>query len=185
MKKFFLLIGLSVLSFATFAEKVPSVIVNKQQGGYTAILNMYNYVTYTPAELTSSGIAELDCRGSGFTFCRVPNCSPCPVNNGNSIEVASDPVLLDALKNAFNDVIIQYETAYEANVAASQSENVPKSVPTVYTKTIAFNDASKGSKMHKRLDTYVIRGVVTNASNGNSTMKIYVEKVNLLSIAGN
>ncbi len=185
MKKFFLLIGLSVLSFATFAEKVPSVIVNKQQGGFSAIINMYNYVTYTPAELTSSGIAELDCRGSGFTFCRVPNCSPCPVNNGNSIEVASDPVLLNSLKNAFNDVILQYETAYEASLSASQSNNVPKSVPTVFTKTIALNNASKGSKPHQRVETYVVRGVVTNSKNGDSTMKIYVEKVNIFSIAGN
>lgn len=185
MKKFFLLIGLSVLSFVTFAEKVPAVIVNKQQGGYTALLNMYNYVTYTPAELSNTGAAVLDCRGSGFTFCRVPNCSPCPVNNGNAIEVASDPVLLNSFKNAFNDVIMQYETAIETNTAASQSEDVPKSVPTVYTKTIAVSNAAKGSGLKKLPNTYVVRGVVTNASGGNSTMKIYIEKVNILSIAGN
>lgn len=185
MKKFLLLIGLSVLSFATFAEKVPSVVVNKQQGGFSAIINMYNYVTYTPAELTSTGIAELDCRGSGFTFCRVPNCSPCPVNNGTTVEIASDPVLLTAFKNAFNDVIMQYETAQNNSVAPNQTGSTPKSVPTVYTKTIALENPSKGSLSKKRYDTYVVRGVVTNANGGNSTMKIYVEKTNILSIAGN
>ena len=184
MKKFFLLIGLSVLSFATFAEKVPSVIVNKQQGGLSAIINMYNYVTYTPAELTSSGIAELDCRGSGYTFCRVPNCSPCPVNNGNTVNIASDPVLLESFKNAFNDVIMQHETAVD-NANATPVGQAPKSVPTVFTKTIAINNPAKGSGQNKRPDTYVVRGVVTSDNGGNTTMKIYIEKANIFSIAGN
>lgn len=184
MKKFFLLIGLSVLSFVTFAEKVPAVVVNKQQGGLTAIINMYNYVTYTPAELTNTGVAVLDCRGSGYSVCRVPNCAPCPVNNGATVEIASDPTLLNAFKNAFNDVLIQYETALD-QATTVQSGNTPKSVPTVYTKTIAYSNPAKGSSMNKRPETYVIRGVVTNANGGNSTMKIYIEKTNLLSIVGN
>jgi hypothetical protein len=185
MKKFFLLIGLSVLSFVTFAEKVPAVVVNKQQGGLTAIINMYNYVTYTPAELTNTGVAVLDCRGSGYSMCRVPNCSPCPVNNGTTVEITSDPVLLNSFKNAFNDVILQYETALDNQSTLVQSGNTPKSVPTVYTKTIAYDNPAKGSGIKKRPDTYVIRGVVTSANSGNSTMKIYIEKTNIFSIVGN
>lgn len=185
MKKFFLLIGLSVLSFATFAEKVPSVVVNKQQGGFTAIINMYNYVTYTPAELTNSGIAELDCRGSGFTMCRVPNCSSYQVNNGTLVDIVTDPGQLAAFRQAINDVIIQYETALENNASAIQSGSTPKNVPTVYTKTIAFNNPSKGAGLKKSPETYVVRGVVTSANGDNSTMKIYIEKTNILSVVGN
>ena len=72
MKKILFLIGLSILTFGAFAEKVPTVIVNKSQGGFTAIFNLYNYVSYTPADVSANGIGHLDCSGSGFSACRIP-----------------------------------------------------------------------------------------------------------------
>ena len=67
-----------MFSFDAFADKVPAVVVNKSQGGFTALLNLYNYVTYTPASLSSTGVGQLDCVGSGYTACRVPNCVSFP-----------------------------------------------------------------------------------------------------------
>ena len=185
MKKILFLIGLSILTFGAFAEKVPSVIVNKSQGGFTAIFNLYNYVSYTPAEASANGIGHLDCSGTGFTACRVPNCSSLNVINGNSVSVETESSKLNAFKLAINDVIQQYETALENNAAAISSGNATKAVPTTYTKTITF--ATKGSgKLGKKLtETYVVKGVVTSSTTTSSTMKIYIEKTNLLSITSN
>lgn len=184
MKKFLLLIGLSVLSFATFAEKVPSVVITKQGGGLPALLNLYNYVTFTPAELTSTGVAELCCRGSGFSACRVPNCSVHPVNVGTSVEYVTSYDKVNAFNQAINDIILQYEVAMEENENAIQAGGSPKALPSVFTKTIAFSSTGNEASMRKHPDTYVVRGVVTKVKGKDSTMKIYIEKTNIFSVVG-
>lgn len=184
MKKILLFIGLSMFSFGAFAEKVPTVIVNKSQGGVTAILNLYNYVSYTPAELTQTGIAQLDCAGSGFTSCRVPNCGSMTVNNGNVAYQVTESSKLDAFMLGINDVISQYETAQDAhNQSATASGGAKGGVPVTYTKTIAFPNSAKGANKTK-METFVVRGVVTSSTNNSSTMKIYIEKVNILPSSG-
>ena len=180
MKKILLLIGLSMFTFGAFAEKVPTVIVNKSQGGVTAILNLYNYVSYTPAELTPSGIGQLDCSGSGFTACRMPNCGSVNVNDGNVVYELSEPSKIDAFRAAINDVIIQYESAQSVqNQSATTGSNAKGNTSGTYTKTIAFPNTSKGLKKTK-METFVVRGVVTSSTNNASTMKIYIEKVDIL-----
>lgn len=185
MKKLVLFIGLTVLSFGAFAEKVPAVVVNKYNGGWTAILNLYNYVTYTPAELSPTGIGQLDCSGGGFTACRVPNCAHLTVNDGGVATSVSESSKVNALMSAINNVIIQYETAQEQSMDATGKPNASKatSVPSVYTKTIAFPNNAGGQKA-KKADTYVVRGVVTASSTNSSTMKVYIEKVNLFPAVG-
>lgn len=184
MKKILFLIGLSILTFGAFAEKVPSVIVNKSQGGFTAIFNLYNYVSYTPAEASANGVGHLDCSGTGFTACRVPNCSALNVNNGNSVSVVTESSKLNAFKLAINDVIQQYETALENNAAAVAAGSPVKAVPTTYTKTVAFATKGTGKIGKKTTDTYVVRGLVKNSVKGTSTMTIYIEKTNFLSVVG-
>ncbi|MBR4911389.1 MAG: hypothetical protein IKZ54_00925 [Bacteroidales bacterium] len=184
MKKILFLIGLSIFTFGAFAEKVPSVIVNKSQGGFTAIFNLYNYVSYTPSEASANGVGHLDCSGTGFTACRVPNCSALNVNDGNSVSVVTDASKLNAFKLAINDVIQQYETALENNAAAIASGNHPKGVPTIYTKTVAFAAKGTGKFDKKKTDTYVVRGIVKTSAKGSSTMTIYIEKTNILSVVG-
>jgi hypothetical protein len=184
MKKFFLLIGLSILSFATFAEKVPTVIVNKSQGGFTAVLNLYNYVSYTPPESTGNGVGRLDCSGSGFSPCRIPNCSSFKVNVGNTVMTVTDPVKMNAFKAGINDVIAEYENALANSIDPNMENSSPKSIPTTYTKTIALSKTNKGSISKNGNDTYVVRGVVSSSNGANSTMKIYIEQVNLLSPVG-
>ena len=183
MKKLVLFIGLTVLSFGAFAEKVPSVVVNKYNGGWTAILNLYNYVTYTPAELSPTGIGQLDCSGGGFSACRVPNCTHMTVNDGNVVVDVTDAAKLNAFREAVNNVIVQYETALEqqANTADKQNSNSKTAViPNVYTKTLAMPNSANA----KKTDTYVVRGVVTSSGANSSTMKIYIEKANLLPAVG-
>lgn len=181
MKKILFLIGLSILTFGAFAEKVPSVIVNKSQGGFTAIFNLYNYVSFSPGEVNSDGIGHLDCSGSGFSACRVPNCNALNINEGNSVSVETESSKLNSLKLAINDVIQQYETALENNAAAVAAGTPTKAVPTTYTKTIATKGNGKGGK--QKTETYVVKGVVKTTDNA-SMMTIYIEKTNLLS-AGN
>ena len=184
MKKLLLFIGLSVMTFGAFAEKVPSVVVNKYNGGWTAILNLYNYVNYTPAQASPSGVAQLDCSGSGFTACRVPNCTSLDVNDGNSVIHVTEAAKLTAFQQAINDVIVQYETALEqSTVSQTNSNEKGGSVPTIYTKTIAMATGS-GAGNGKRKETYVVRGVVKSSSANTSTMEIYIEKVDLFAIAG-
>lgn len=179
MKKLLLIIGLSIFSFSVFAEKVPAVIVNKTQGGLTAVLNLYNYVTYTPASATASGCAQLDCSGSGFSACRVPNCTGMPVNTGNAVVYMEDAGILLSFKNAINDVVMQYETALEQYNQMVSTSGLPKgaSLPTVYTKTIAMTGSSGAFGKKSKAETYVIRGVVTASTSNSSTMKIYIEKI--------
>lgn len=190
MKKILLFIGLSMFSFGAFAEKVPSVVVNKSQGGLTAIVNLYNYVHYTPAEASATGIGQLDCSGSGFTACRVPNCSGLNVIVGNSVTTVTDLSKIQALKNAVNDVINQYEVAqntYAQAVATNGNSTKGTTIPSKYSKTIAFTSpASSSSATHKLpTETYVVSGVVTSSTANASTMKIYIEKVNLTSAYNN
>lgn len=181
MKKILLFIGLSMFTFGAFAEKVPSVIVHKSQGGVTAILNLYNYVSYTPAELTPTGVGELDCSGSGFTACRVPNCGSVTVNEGNSTNIVSDQSELNAFLAGINDVISQYESAQNQN--SSTGVNIRSNIPSTYSKKIAFSKTTKGSTRPK-METYVVKGVVTSSTNNSSIMKIYIEKVNILPTHG-
>ena len=186
MKKILLFIGLSIFSFGAFAEKVPAVIVNKQQGGFTAIFNLYNYVSYTPAESSSSGLAQLNCSGSGFTACRVPNCTALPVNTLDGISKITESSKIQAFVSAINNVINQYETAQENCAHAAQSGVKGPNVPSVYTKTLAFASSSSGIGMKKKTETYVVRGEVTASTGSTSTMKIYIERVDFNNLtAGN
>jgi hypothetical protein len=186
MKKILLFIGLSIFSFGAFAEKVPAVIVNKQQGGLTAIINLYNYVSYTPAELSPNGFAQLTCSGSGFTACRVPNCTSLPVNILNGIENVSETSRIHAFVSAINNVISQYETALESCTSYSPNSEKGANVPSVYTKTLAFATQTSGIGKQKKTETYVVRGVVTASTSSSSTMKVYIEKVDFNNLtAGN
>ena len=183
MKKILFLIGLSILTFGAFAEKVPSVIVNKSQGGFTAIFNLYNYVSYTPAEASANGVGHLDCSGTGFSACRVPNCNALNVINGNAVSVISESNKLNALVLAINDVIQQYETALDNHASATAAGKLDKAIPTTYTKTVAFTDKETGKLGKLKMETFVVRGVVKPITNNTSTMMIYIEKTNLLSVA--
>lgn len=184
MKKLLLFIGLSVISFGAFAEKVPSVIVNKSQGGFTALFNLYNYVQYTPAELTATGVAQLDCMGSGFAPCRVPNCNSLNINNGSTVINITEASKLNAFMTAINDVINQYEVALEQSSSVTAKQNSVKgvSVPSTYTKTVAM--ANSSGPQSNKMDTYVVRGVVTASTSNSSTMKIYIERVSLYPTLG-
>ena len=187
MKKLVLFIGLTVLSFGAFAEKVPSIVVNKYNGGWTALLNMYNYVTYTPGELTGTGVGQLDCSGSGFTACRVPNCTSLTVIDGSSTTTVTDAGKINAFMVAVNNVISQYEDAQAQYMEAAAKSDGSKgvSVPSVYTKTIAMASNAGGLNAQKTV-TYVVRGEVTASGPNSSTMKIYIEKVNMLTpVSGN
>ncbi len=88
---------------------------------------------------------------------------------------------VNALMAAINNVILQYENAQEQALDASSKHNSIKgaSVPNVYTKTIAFPNSS-GSPSAKKTETYVVRGVVTASDATSSSMKIYIEKANIL-----
>jgi hypothetical protein len=181
MKKILLFIGLSIFSFSVFAEKVPGVIVNKSNGGLTAIINMYNYVNYTPPELSQTGFGQLDCSGYGFTICRIPNCTSMPVNIGNSVITVTDAAYLNAFQAAINDVIVQYETAQENYSQSASMNGQPKdaTIPSVFTKTIALSNSSTKMGKQNKVETYVVRGVVTASNATSSTMKIYIEKVDM------
>ena len=185
MKKILFLIGLSIITFGAFAGKVPTVVVNKSQGGFTAIFNLYNYVSYSPAEVNSDGIGHLDCSGNGFSACRVPSCNALNVNNGNSVFVETESSKLNSFTLAINDVIQQYETALENNAAAVAAGYPAKAIPTTYTKTIATAAKGSGKLVKKKTETYVVRGVVTASTANTSTMKIYIEKINLLNVGSN
>ena len=185
MKKILFLIGLSVLTFGAFAEKVPSVVVNKSQGGVTAIFNLYNYVSYSPAEVSSDGVGHLDCSGSGFSACRVPNFCALNVINGTTVSVVTESSKLNSFKQAINEIIQQYETELENYAAAVAAGSPAKAVPTTYTKTIAFTAKSTCNASKKKTDTYVVRGVVTASTANTSTMKIYIEKTNLFNVGSN
>lgn len=185
MKKLLLFIGLSVMTFGAFAGKVPSVVVNKFNGGWMALLNLYNYVTYTPAEVSPNGIGQLDCSGSGFTACRVPNCTSMNVNDGSMVSSITDVSKLNAFKTAINDVIVQYETALEQSQSCATHNGNSKapSVPTVYSKQIVLANNSNATNVNRQ-EHYVVRGVVKAMSSQSSTMEIYIEKVNLFSLSG-
>jgi len=182
MKKILLFIGLSMFSFGAFADKVPAVVVNKSQGGFTALLNLYNYVTYTPASLSSTGVGQLDCVGSGYTACRVPNCVSFPVNDGTTVYTETNLSRVQSFTQCINDVLVQYEAAQaqQAHDMANGNSAKGASIPSSYSKTIAFPGSTTQNHKKVAMETYVVRGVVTSSNNSASTMKIYIEKVNLL-----
>ncbi len=177
MKKIFLFIGLSILSFNIFAEGVPSVSVNKSQGGWTAILNLYNYVTFTPAELTDNGIAQLNCQGSGYSWCRVPNCSTMPASNGVSRIDVTEQAKVNMLANAINQILEQIENDDNANATAISTHRVDNTRKT-YTKKLAIKSSENRGRVN--CDSYVVKAVRNNNPRiGGETIDIFVDKVNL------
>ena len=186
MKKLVLFIGLTVLAFGAFAEKVPSITVHKQQGGLSGFFNLYNYVHFTPGELTPSGVGRLDCSGPGLTACRVPTCTSLTVIDGSTTTTITEAGKVNALMSAVNNVISQYEAAQAQSMGPATKDDSSKgvSIPSVYTKTIALAGNGGGLNTQKTV-TYVVRGEVTASGPNSSTMKIYIEKVNLLTANGN
>lgn len=177
MKKFFLIFGLSVFSLAAFAEGIPSVSVNKSQGGWTAILNMYNYVSYTPAESSPDGIAQLNCSGNGFSFCRIPNCTSITVSDGSEMKEINDISKVNTLVSAINNVIDQLAE----NNAETETNSARRTSTTqdVKTKKVAISNPS--AKNRAKCDTYVVKGVSSNNRSADTqTVKIYIDKVDLL-----
>ncbi|MDY6326028.1 MAG: hypothetical protein SPL47_01765 [Bacteroidales bacterium] len=178
MKKIFLFIGLSFFTLGAFAEGVPSVTVNKSQGGWSAIFNLYNYVTYTPAELTDNGVAQLNCQGSGFTWCRVPNCSTMPVNDGSMRIDVTEQTKIDMFTTAINDILGQIENDESANAGTDMGTRRADNKTSVYTKKLAV--AGQVTRGRVNYDTYVVKAVrKQDLNNGTETVDLFLDKVRL------
>ena len=99
---------IKIVSQNTQADSIPNVIVHKSDdGGLRAHFYGYKEVTYTPSS-ELNGPANLDCSGTGWTYCRVPSSSfsfdtPTRNNTSNSTENK-------AIENAINKIIEYSET---------------------------------------------------------------------------
>lgn len=132
MKRFFLLIGLSILTFSLWAEGLPSIIIHKTNGGEWAWLNLYNDIYYTPS--TEPGVpARLDCTGRGYSACRVPRDNNLQATNALRPTEFTETSVAEqlAIANAINSIIEASESALTHGTlsgTAAQTIAVPTTV---------------------------------------------------------
>lgn len=158
MKKLFLLISICAFSLTMMAGSVPSVIVTKSHGGLTAIINLYNDVTYTPA--INNNLATLNCYGAGFSYCRVPSNALAPTSNGTAIDATTNTQIIHAM----NELIEMSETQ------VSQGVNTG-----VDSRTIAVASSTcRGS-----YDTYSIKCNWTYRNSSDGTIVLTINKINI------
>ncbi len=178
MKKHLLLIGLSILTLGVFAEGVPTVSVSKSQGGWTAVLNLYNYVNYTPAELTDNGIGQLTCQGSGFTWCRIPNCSTLTVNDATNRVAVTDQTKLNMFSDVINEILEHFENEELTDESNNGDNRQRAQIVTSYSKKLSMKNSSTRGK--SLFDSYVIKGIrKINTSTNEEKIDIFVDKVSL------
>lgn len=165
MKKIFLLLGLSMLTICTWAKEVPSVIVHKANGAYWAWLNLYNEILYTPAGEDGTP-ARLDCTGSGFSACRVPN-----VNNLNYSTTQADnrrktPTTAEqqAFANAINEILAYSEQMGEQGHRAGST-----------SKTVAIPSGTRG--LNK---VFHIKATWNYNQRGEGDISIYITENNTI-----
>ena len=138
------------------ARQYPDVIVRKHNGGFWAIFNLYNDVVYTPAD-GEGGLAELDCSGNGFSFCRVPMLA----TGGNSGR--EDVAEQRALTNAVNQIL-----EFSENMTPEQTRLANNS----YVVTVSLPATTNRGQLF-----YQVKGVWSYESNGDCVMRITIDDV--------
>lgn len=156
MKKIFLSICLCMATFALIAD-VPKIIVNKANGGPSAIFNRYNYVTYTPSDGSTYIMGTLDCTGNGYTKCRVPRGSDLMLTNPNYGRI-SNVNINGTLVNAINDLIEFSETQSGNGIYQGQK-----------SQTIAVRNPNT-----RGFDTYMVNAKWRYNRNGDGQMIITI-----------
>lgn len=161
MKKLFLFIGMIAFSFSLWATgELPTIIIEKKNGGEWAWLNLYNVITYTPAS-EDNPIARLDCSGAGFSSCRIPRANIYVPGNAT---INSNPSLGAMFADAINQIIEASEKNVENGIVqGSQSK-----------KIAVTNKRSTG------FDTYFVKGNWNYNAKGDGVMTITLTQSNLL-----
>lgn len=162
MKKIFLLLSMITMFFATMAKETPYVIVHKSNGGFWAWLNLYNDILYTPSA-DETQPATLECTGAGFSFCRVPRADVFATNSLNQMLSYAEQ---NAIADAINNLIEESENMGSRGIMSGQK-----------SRTVAITNSSNA----KGCQTYFVKGVWEYSNSGEGTMRIYVNKSNLLS----
>lgn len=159
MKKLFLFVSIITMAFGLMARDIPNVIVHKSNGGLQALFNCYREVTYTPGANINDP-ANLDCSGTGWTFCRIPSMSFALYNpTGNGV---SNPAANKAIECAINQ-IIEYSENTITRGTTSGSKSVTVAVPT---------SSRSGS------ESYFVKGTWKYNQYGEGDLFIYVSPVN-------
>ena len=156
MKRLLIFVSLISIVMGMTARQYPDVIVRKHNGGFWAIFNLYNDVVYTPAD-GEGGLAELDCSGNGFSFCRVPMLA----TGGATGRV--DMAEQRAITNAVNEILEYSEnTSPSQTLLANNSHTVTLSLPATTDRGPLF---------------YQVKGVWSYETNGDCVMKITIRDV--------
>ena len=155
MKRLLIFVSLISMVLGMTAREYPDVIVRKHNGGFWAIFNLYNDIVYTPAD-GEGGLAELDCSGNGFSFCRVPMLA----TGGSGRE---DPAETQAITNAINDLIEFSETRTPSETRLANN---------VHSVTVAI--PASGNRGPRYLQ---LRAVWDYEPNGDCEMRITIQDV--------
>lgn len=156
MRKLFIFVCLISMVLGMTAREYPEVIVRKHNGGFWAIFNLYNDIVYTPAD-GEGGLAELDCSGNGFSFCRVPMLA---TGNHSSREDLAES---RAITNAVNEIINHSEQMTPEQTRLSNNR---------HSVTVAVPRTGNRSPLYLQ-----VKGVWGYESNGDCVMKITIDDV--------
>lgn len=165
MKKLFVLFTLGLAFFSLTANatpRYPDIIVNKHDGGWSALLNLYNDVVYTPSE--GGDIAgTLDCSGLGYSACRVPRVNAL----GPQLLTLQVPnsAIESKLLDAVNDLIVTSEKAVEKGTLNGSS-----------SKTISVTGATRNDTK-----TFCVKCEWHYNSNGDAVIYIYLNRTDIYS----
>lgn len=163
MKKLFVLLtmGLALFTLTTnAAPRYPDIIVNKHDGGWSALLNLYNDVVYTPSE-GGDFVGTLDCSGLGYSACRVPRVNAL----GSHLLTLQVPntAIESKLMDVVNDLIATSEKAAERGTLQGSA-----------SKTISVAGASRNDTK-----TFCVKCDWQYNSNGNAVIYIYLSRTDI------
>lgn len=165
MKKLFVLLTLGIALFSVTtnaAPRYPDIIVNKHDGGWSALFNLYNDVVYTPCE-NGDFVGTLDCSGLGYSACRVPRVNALGPHM-YSLQVPNTAIE-SKLMDIVNDLIATSENAAEnGNLQGSAS------------KTISVTGASRNDTK-----TFCVKCEWEYNRNGKAVIYIYLNRTDIYS----
>lgn len=178
MKKLALLVLMAVMLVpalnrsANAEAPIYTLTVNKSNGGFLSLFNLYGNVTYS--EVYDAGVncirGVMNCYGRGCVPCRIPEDAG-NYNNGITPITSDLPVGFTA---AVNGLIEQSERQFEAGIKKGAESK--KVMPTATTRGIS------AQKSKKSLYIYTSNWKYDEKADGQMTINLYKTDASVLGL---
>lgn len=182
MKKFALLLLIAVMLVPAFNRTVKAespvytLTVNKCNGGFLSLINLYGNVTYSEVYDAGNNCINgvMNCYGQGYTRCRVPS----DAGNYNNSLVPTTDMLPEGVAEVVNGMIDNSERKFElGQLKGSESKKV---LPT--TSSVKSTSSRSSAACKKPMYVYSSKWNYDANSNGSMTISVYKMDASILGL---